>query len=232
MNGENYQLNITAKATNNNASQVGDFCHKAVVFGGNGFGSYNALTLVNWHSIGESFGEDGSNMGCLFNSLTHKSTWFKFSLNNTNKSHITFSITNQTNAAVTNIRFRLLWGSCNAMTFSPCVENAFSSFKLDSMSKDDYYILAVTPIECSGSMRATATVLFSGYPICKPVSLSAPLANFSPLSICGNQTVSFQNISTAGNDITYNWDLIIACKALQNRQRLHFYQLKTQIHSW
>jgi hypothetical protein len=45
--------------------QKGDFCETPVALKLASLGSTSGTAIVNCHSIGEGFGENGSNMGCL-----------------------------------------------------------------------------------------------------------------------------------------------------------------------
>ncbi|MFI5221913.1 MAG: gliding motility-associated C-terminal domain-containing protein, partial [Bacteroidia bacterium] len=202
----NYPVVVSVRYNGTLYANAGDFCTNAIPMWLNGVGTTNAIAMVNCHTIGESFGEDGSNMGCLFDNKNYKSSWFKLTMTASQKVDLTFSIQNGTTALPQNIRYRVLYGDCNAMTPGPCVENALSSFRLDCMAPGEYYVQVVTPNNATGNITVNATTTVSVYPICKPFLLFSPLANFGAYRNCNDTVITFQNFSSAGIDITYKWD--------------------------
>ena len=188
---------------------AGDYCSNAKLISLNGAGTASEAVTVNCHSIGESFGEDGSNMACLLSDSLgkSKSSWFRVHINNAGKYDLSFSLTNNTNATGTAIRYRVLYGSCGAMTPGPCLGNAYSSFTLDCMSEGDYYVQVVMPASAIGTVQLNAKALATKFPVCKPFNLLQPQANFSTKGGCNGEPISFINLSTQGANIKYKWNL-------------------------
>ena len=185
-----------------------DYCYNAKQLSLTGAGTATTSVPVNCHTMGEGYGEDGSNMGCLINDKTkaYGTSWFLFHLKGAGKYDISFSILNKTDASSQDVRFRVLYGSCNAMTPALCVENAYAGFTMDCMSAGDYYIQVITPHGAVGRVELNATATVSKFPFCKPFSLIKPIANFLANGGCNGRAVSFSNLSTAGSDIQYRWD--------------------------
>lgn len=169
-------------------------------------GEKSVKALINCHSRGESYGEDGSNMACLVrDTLPYKTTWFRFRYTGTQKVDLSFRIEENTSAHHSQIRYRVLYGTCNAMTPGPCVENSLSYFKLDCMGAGDYYVQVVSPELATGEISLFAKAEPTTYQVCKPIDLLDPMANFSFTGGCNNTPVRFINLSSAGKDISYAW---------------------------
>lgn len=202
----NYELQANVSYKGTNADYIGDHCDNAVHTSLVGIGTSNASVLMNCHSEGEGFGEDGSNMGCLSDSLPFKTTWFKVSFFATQRSDLTFTINANTSVSSSAIRYRVLYGDCNAMTPGPCINNTYTTFTLNCMPSGDYYVQVAEPAEATGTLELTVTAKAADYPFCKPSNLFQPLANFYTSGGCNGLPVSFQNLSSQGTDITYHWD--------------------------
>ncbi|RYD83046.1 MAG: PKD domain-containing protein [Sphingobacteriales bacterium] len=186
--------------------QDADYCKNAQTLELNTPGEKKIGTLINCHTRGESYGQDGSNMACLVNDgQKYKTTWFRFKYSGSQKVDLSFKLEENTTAHFSQIHYRVLYGTCDAMTPGPCVENALSYFKLDCMGPGDYYIQVVSPEDATGTISLFAKAEISTYPICKPIDLLKPLANFSYTGGCNNSPVQFINLSSAGEDITYAW---------------------------
>ncbi|MCC6684663.1 MAG: PKD domain-containing protein, partial [Bacteroidia bacterium] len=201
-----FQVELGIKFKGVNYPQAGDLCSTAIQMVATAPSTISAIALVNCHSIGESFGEDGSNLGCLGDKRNIKTTWFKYTYSGSEKVDLIFSINNLSNAPSALVHYRVLYGGCNSMTSGPCVDNANSSFKLDCMGAGDYYIQVSTPLETTGNIQLSAIALKTTYPVCKPFDLFMPFANFVADGGCKGSTVSFINYSTQGNNIIYRWD--------------------------
>jgi len=187
----------------------GDYCVDANLFNVSGIGSFTSPNYsLNCHTMGEGFGEDGSNLACLSPGVPFKTTWVKISVANIIKGDISFSITPNLIPANNNqlLRYRVLYGDCGSLTPGPCVSFWGSSFRLDCMPPGDYFIQVATPIYAKGTFNVNVEVTPSLYPDCKPASLFEPFANFNFTPPCNDSVVHFQNWSTAGEDISYFWD--------------------------
>lgn len=203
---ENYQVYLNLRYNEINTNPSGDFCSSAIPLSLNQFGSTSASAIVNCCTVGESFGEDGLNLGCLGKGDAIKTAWFKFTYTGADKADIVFQLENNSNVNSTKIAYRVLYGSCNAMTAGPCVGSGFSSFKLDCMPPGEYFIQVALPIEATGSVKLTTHTLATTYPVCKPFDLQKPFANFYPKGGCESGNVQFVNLSTQGVNIKYVWN--------------------------
>ena len=200
------QIKISVRYDGTLFGRNGDFCTNAIPMTLNGPGKASGTAVVNCHTTGESFGEDGSNMACLDIGQPYKTTWYKITNTSSKKIDLTVNITNQTNVPSNLIRYRILYGSCHAMTPGPCVESGYASFTLDCMSAGDYYVQVEEPVYATGNITVNAIATPVAFPVCKPFDLLKPLANFSSVGGCNTKTVNFINLSSAGDNIQYSWD--------------------------
>ncbi len=95
--------------------------------------------------------------------------------------------------------YRLLYGSCEALTPGPCADGNGASFTLDCMQSGSYYVQVFTPVEDFGEVSLTVKAAPTHYPICKPFNLFTPLANFNIQGGCNGDSVRFINLSSAGS---------------------------------
>jgi PKD repeat protein len=188
-------------------SDVGDFCDAPVTATFNGVGSMSTSVDVTCHSSGESYGEDGSNMGCLFPiDSGFKTSWFRIDLSSANKVDVNFEVVNNTNAPAPKIRYRILYGSCDAMTPGPCNVSSFTKFTLNCLESGTYYIQVQSPAYAKGSVEVKLTATPTSDPNCEPIRPELPVADFELQANCNQQPVKFWNHSTAGALMKYNWD--------------------------
>lgn len=236
----NYYIQAEVQYTGQSNTRQGDYCSNANAFSAVNPGTVSSTVAVNCHTIGESFGEDGSNMDCLFDQPGYKSSWFKFTLNRIQKTDLSFSLENQTNASSQQIRYRILYGSCDAMTPGPCVETALSTFRLDCMLPGDYYIQVITPATATGNIKVNVNVANSPFPLCKATSPLQPLAKFIFMKErCNTDTFSFKNLSSAGAQITYFWNFGNGITSTEKAPMVHFannnridtYYVKLRVHN-
>lgn len=188
----------------------GDLCSQAISMSLNGAGTVSASSIINCHSIGQDYGESeqNPNMGCLFGPSGYKSTWFKISALGTDKLDLSFSLSENTTAFPTEIRYRFLYGTCGAMTAGTCNNDAGTEFTVNCMeaNNSDYFIQVETPLYATGTIVVTATGTVAPNPTCVPLNPLLPIANFTLSNSCMGDESCFQNMSTAGTGITYAWD--------------------------
>ena len=184
----------------------GDFCATAIPFNLDGIGTADASLRVDCHTIGEGFGEDGSNMGCLFGPEDYKSSWFKLSLTGEDKVDVTFNLKENTSVFPDQIRYRILYGTCTAITSGPCNTDANTVFTLNCMTEGDYFIQVVTPAGATGTLDISVSSLVTPEEFCQPLLPLEPNANFTYENDCESDTIFFQNKSSAGADISYLWE--------------------------
>jgi PKD repeat protein len=187
--------------------QSGDFCSDPVAFSVTNAGTANASVNVDCHTMEPDYGEDGSNMGCLFGPTGYKSTWYKVTVNSALKMDVSFQLSEFTTAFPNQIRYRVLFGTCGAMTAGPCNTDALTQFTLNCMpiGTTDYYIQIVTPITAIGNINLAVTTTVSPDQTCLPVNPTIPTANFTVGPACNNEAVQFSNQSTLGASISYLW---------------------------
>lgn len=222
----NTQVYFTASYTEVKGAEEGDFCSNAKTINLKAYGSQSAQVLINCHTVGESYGEDNSNMACLGDTSLYKTSWFHFIYTGPDKADLSFKLTENTDALPDQIHYRVLYGRCDAMTPGPCVDNTLSSFRLDCMSQGDYYVQVASPKWARGTVTMEATASPTTYPICKPFSLLKPLANFLPEGGCNGSDITLRNLSTAGKDIQYLWDFGNGQTGSQKQPIVHFSSTK------
>lgn len=185
----------------------GDYCSDPVDININGSGTSSNEVDVTCHTSGESYGEDGSNMGCLYPvDSAYKTTWFKVNMNSANKMDLSFELKNKTNAPSTLIRYRVLYGSCDAMTPGPCNASAFTKFTLNCMTTGVYYVQVQTPASADGNVELSVTSVPTTVPNCEPINPEQPIADFQLDKSCNYQPIRFNNHSTTGSIMKYSWD--------------------------
>ncbi|NUM31095.1 MAG: gliding motility-associated C-terminal domain-containing protein [Bacteroidetes bacterium] len=186
--------------------QRGDFCNTPINLKLDSIGVTAGTAIVNCHSIGEGYGENGSNMGCLYGPNGYKSTWFKLDYTDSAKADIEFKLTENTNVLPKDIRFRTFYGGCNALTPGPCNTNSQTVFSLTCMKKGSYFIQVVSPSSAIGSIDLNVKATKNLDTSCKPYETWTPNANFTTKRTCPLNIISFINYSTKGDSIRYKWD--------------------------
>ncbi|MFO0399792.1 MAG: PKD domain-containing protein, partial [Sphingobacteriia bacterium] len=161
---------------------------------------------IDCHTIGEAFGEDGSNMGCLFGPAQFKSTWFRITVNALEKIDLSFRLEEQTSVLPDRIRYRVLYGGCGALSAGPCNTNGLTEFTLNCMQQGDYYVQVVMPAAATGNITLTARTSPTQDQDCNPLNPLLPIANFTATGGCVGADIEFSNFSTQGTDIAYEWD--------------------------
>ncbi|MGB0431441.1 MAG: gliding motility-associated C-terminal domain-containing protein, partial [Bacteroidia bacterium] len=189
------------------AAGKGDFCSNAIEIDLIDNDNSSNSTSISCHSIGESFGEDGSNMSCLGEIDDVKTTWFKVNYTGNLKNDLSFNLTEKTNYPPNQFKYRVLYGNCNSMTAGPCVDEINSSYRLDCMAPSTYYIQVSSPKNAIGTIELSAKSRPTQYQVCKPFDPDELLAHFIPIGGCNpNDTFLFENLSTQGDSITYLWE--------------------------
>jgi gliding motility-associated-like protein len=189
----------------------GDFCSNAIPIVVPGFLPVTGTVFPDCHTIGTDFGEQSNaGLGCLFEPIQQKTSWFKVTVTAGPKTDITFQLTeNLTNANMSELSYRIFVGSCGALTPIACSSLGSNIITQRCLAPGDYYVQiampensGITPV--SGSIDLTITVEDNTDPDCFPVDVNQPLADFTYITDC--ETVTFNNVSTGGTDITYLWE--------------------------
>ena len=185
---------------------------------------YSISGPVDCHSWGEDFGEDFSNTGCFFDGSTFsypklyknknliKSTWFKFRIGDIGAVNLKFEV-NYSNLNLQKpsydslIKFRIFYGTCSAMRGgSECSNSPRQQFTVDCRApNNDYFVQVVTPYDYKGNAEVSITVQNPTDTTCKPTDFRKPLADFTVSNSCQGVPICFNNLSTAGDSITYDW---------------------------
>ncbi|MFT5512313.1 MAG: hypothetical protein ACI8SE_000711, partial [Bacteroidia bacterium] len=185
---------------------TGDFCETAVPLKLDTIGQTSARLLVNCHTIGTDFGEDGSDMGCLFGPKDYKSSWFVVDYSDTTKVDLEFKLGEYTDATAGEIRYRTFYGNCKSLTSGPCNNNALTTFTLDCIRKGTYYVQVVTPADAKGEVELWAEAKENTDTTCNPVDIFQPNAAFYYNTGCPENVINFVNTSSRGDSIRYFWD--------------------------
>jgi len=185
--------------------QKGDFCQTPVPLKLANLGSTSGTAIVNCHSIGEGFGENGSNMGCLYGPSGYKSTWFRLDYSDSAKADIEFQLSESTNVLPSDIRFRTFYGGCAALSPGPCNTNSQTVFSLTCMKRGAYFVQVVTPNYALGSINLKVNAKKNLDTTCKPVDTWTPNANYAYTRSCPQNKITFVNYSTTGDSIRYLW---------------------------
>ncbi len=195
--------------------QEGDFCSRAAPAAINGAGSATASLLVNCHTIGSDYGEFGPTLTCPQDGVTaqYKTSWFRMDIGGTDTLDVTTFLVENTNAASSDIKYRMMTGDCGAMQEQSCVLDALTQNTYECLVPgQSYYIQVFTPIlKNNAVVTGTIDLQLSAVThadICLPLNNCLATANFLPAFDCTkDEQVQLVNYSTFGNNIIYQWDL-------------------------
>lgn len=189
-------------------SQSGDFCSDPIPLIINEADTVSASTTVDCHTMGYDFGEDDGNLSCLFGPEGFKTSWYKVSISGTLKMDVTFKLSELTTAFPNQIRYRVLFGTCGALTAGPCNTDALTEFTLNCMPSGttDYFVQVVSPEWATGSIDLNVSTVITANQDCEPTDPQTPIANFTVDAACDGESIHFNNQSTTGSAISYYWD--------------------------
>lgn len=189
----------------------GDFCKNAIPLIVPNFTPVSATVVPDCHTIGTDYGEFSAiGMGCLYEPIQQKTSWFRVSVNAAPEMDITFELTENLDLVdMDKLSYRVFSGSCGALTPISCSSIGSNIITQRCLSPGDYYVQIALPERIgnesvTGTIVLTITTANNTDPDCIPVDVNQPLADFTYTTDC--ETVSFNNISTAGEDITYLWE--------------------------
>ena len=190
-------------------SRPGDRCGDPMAVALTGLGTSAASLNVGCHTIGEDFGESASfpNMDCLFGPSGYKSSWFVVDINlpGNPKVDLGFRLIESTDQSANQIRYRVLYGDCGAMTFGPCNTDAGTVFNTRCLGTGRYYVQVVSPQDALGSVRLECTASNALDQTCIALDPFTPRAGFDYILDCASDNVTFNNLSSAGSNIEYEW---------------------------
>ncbi len=203
---------------------------------------------ISCHSWGGDFGEDDfTNTACIFEDgsvsglplefkdpLKVKSSWFKFSVGDIGKSNLTFEFAgfNSTGGqfvGLSDLAFRVFTGSCGSMTSIGCSSKQTTGFTLDCMPPNTaYYVQVTAPSFANGIVTMSVTAANPSDPTCIPPEFDKVIAEFDTDNQCQGLDICFANLSTQGQDITYEWDFGDGSAVSNELTPCHIYPESTQ----
>jgi hypothetical protein len=194
--------------------QAGDFCSAPMVTSINGIGSKVVPVTVDCHTIGTDYGEFNNTLTCPANAPTanYKTSWYRLDITGKDTLDLTVYIDEKTNAGSTDIKYRMMTGSCGAMQEQSCVQDALTRNTYECMVPGvSYYIQVFTPITVNGQpVNGTIDLNISAVKhvgACAPANNCIAVAEFFPKFDCTkDRNMTVTNLSTFGSDITYDWD--------------------------
>ncbi|MDP4267564.1 MAG: gliding motility-associated C-terminal domain-containing protein, partial [Bacteroidota bacterium] len=183
----------------------GDFCYVPVTVNMKDTGVVTASINIDGHSIGEGFEEKETSMGCLFGPQGYKSSWLKIHLETKQKVDLSFKMEEQTSVLADDIRYRVLFGNCDAMYAGPCNTNSLTEFTLNCMLGGDYYIQVISPENATGTLAFTMKTVITEDTTCISTDPNKIHAEFNIEPYCPEDTIKFINKSSKGQIIKYFW---------------------------
>ncbi len=195
--------------------QAGDFCSAPMVTGLTGPGTRVVPVTIDCHTIGTDYGEFNPTLTCPANAVTnnYKTSWYRLDITGTDTLDVTVYINENTNATSTDIKYRMMTGSCAAMQEQSCVQDALTRNTYKCLAPgNSYYIQVFSPTIYNGS-QVTGTIDLNLAAVvhadsCFPANNCIGVANFTPKFDCTkDKNALFTNFSTYGSAITYQWDL-------------------------
>jgi gliding motility-associated-like protein len=190
----------------------GDFCTNAIPVQVDNAIPQTGATLVNCHTIGTDNGEFQPVGNACFTLKDRKSTWYKATINAGPLVDVNFTLAEDFDNTTTlnELSYRILAGSCGAMTPIACSATGSNVLTLNCLGPGDYYVQVSVPeltnnSSVNGELALTVTATPSDPQNCtEPFDPNEVLADFTYVSDC--QFVSFFNNSTGGADIEYLWE--------------------------
>ncbi len=193
--------------------QAGDYCSAPVTATLPGEGSRTVSAIVNCHTIGTDYGEFNPTLTCPNGALKgeYKTTWYRVDITGKDTLDVTTYLTENTTASPSEIKYRLMEGSCGAMQERSCVQDAQTRDTYKCLPPGSYYIQVFTPLTKFGQpVTGDITLNLSAVQhvdTCAPLKTCLSTAVFLPQFDCTkSEEVTFTNLSTYGTNIQYQWD--------------------------
>lgn len=211
--------------------QAGDFCSAPLVAKVAGAGPADAKVIVDCHTIGTDYGEFGPKLTCPAGVETskYKSSWFRIDITGKDTLDVTAFIVENTNAASSDIKYRMMTGDCGAMQEQSCVQDALTQNTYECLAPGrSYFIQVLTPVLKNGAV-VTGDITLKLNAIkhlakCSPPPPCLVNANFQTEFDCLKDTaVRFVNFSTYGSSIKYSWDFGYNNKTSEEVSPAHFF---------
>ncbi|MBK9538866.1 MAG: hypothetical protein IPO12_09025 [Flavobacteriales bacterium] len=185
----------------------GDHCANPHSMTVPGLGTYSLSGSVNCHTIGDDYGEDGSDMGCLPGPAGWQSTWFFFEYTGTDTVDVTFSYNNLSTAW--GVGRRVFYGDdCTLFTAGECNTNFISQDVISCVdaASGSFFVQVLTPDGSTGNVEITLDIAPNTNPDCIVFDPNTVVAGFTYVKDCLSDSVIFINTSTSGTAITFDWD--------------------------
>jgi gliding motility-associated-like protein len=188
----------------------GDFCSNAITMAVPDFVPVTGTVIPDCHTIGTDYGEQSNaGMGCLYEPIPQKTSWFHVSVSAAPEMDITFELSKELGMVdFDQLSYRIFVGSCGALTPIACSSIGSNIITQRCLAPGDYYIQIAMPDKdgnesVAGTIDLTVTASLNSDPDCIPVDHTQPLADFTYTDDC--ETIYFNNFSTGGTDISYLW---------------------------
>jgi gliding motility-associated-like protein len=195
--------------------QAGDFCTRPVTTSLNGPGSRLLSAVIDCHTIGTDYGEFNTTLSCPagVEKLKYKSSWYRIDVGGKDTLDVMVFINEQTNAGSSEIKYRMMTGDCDAMQEQSCVQDALTKNTYKCLAPgSSYFIQVFTPILSATKDLVTGTIDLNISAVghadtCLPGNACIAVASFTSSFDCvKDRAVQFNNFSTYGDAIRYDWD--------------------------
>ncbi|MES2891013.1 MAG: gliding motility-associated C-terminal domain-containing protein [Bacteroidota bacterium] len=195
--------------------QFGDYCSAPVVAALSGAGSKVVPVRVDCHTIGTDYGEFNNTLSCPPNAqtATYKTSWYRLDIGGTDTLDVTVFINEKTNASSSEIKYRMMTGTCGAMQEQSCVLDALTQNTYKCLAPNNsYFIQVFTPVLVNSYTTVTGEIDLNISAVahadtCAPLAPCLASANFTTTFNCAtDEAVKFNNFSTYGTAIKYKWD--------------------------
>lgn len=196
------------------SEESGDFCSAPAVANLTGAGTSVSTVTVDCHTIGTDYGEFMSTLSCPAGAKTadYKSSWFRIDITGTDTLDVTTFLDVKTNATSSDIKYRMMKGDCGAMEEQDCVQDAVTPNAYSCLAPGSYYIQVFTPVKNSNGDQVTGDIDLHVTAVkhtgsCIPDTGCLATSKFTYEFDCAKDSaVHFNNNSTYGSSITYQWD--------------------------
>jgi hypothetical protein len=188
-------INITSKTESHPIE--GDQCHQAVKGQYKKPGNYTLTADNTCHTYGGSPFEDDYDPKI-------KTTWFRIKVDSLKK----FDLKIRSSAGSGLLSYNVYGGTCKAMTRIARQGDRYAYFELSCMGEGEYYIQAISLAATNDILSFEVSIIDAGQSPCKPYDFKYPIAQFTYYGGCqNNDSIKFTNLSTRGEDISYDWQL-------------------------
>ncbi len=194
--------------------QAGDFCSFPMIASLTGAGSKVVPVTVDCHTIGTDYGEFNPTLTCPAGAVTsnYKTSWYRLDITGTDTLDVTVYIDEKTNAGSTDIKYRMMTGTCGAMQEQSCVQDALTRNTYKCLAPGNSYFIQVFSPQTFNGTQVTGDIDLNIAAVvhadtCLPAATCIGVANFTPQFDCTkDKNVTFTNFSTYGSSIKYDWD--------------------------